>query len=75
MSSHYLETAAQEKMIPDEMFKVLMTKVQKMNCYSNRSFFGLFPSRFSRYQTFLIKGKFHEKSLLSLIYARTVTEN
>ena len=57
------------------IYELLATKVQKVNCYSNRSFsFGLFLSRFSRYQNILIMDKFQEESLSSLICARTITK-
>ena len=58
------------------IYERLATKVQKVNCYSNRSLsFGLFLSTFGRYQTILVMDKFREESLSSLICARTTTEN
>ena len=58
------------------IYGLLATKVQKVDCYSKRSFsFGLFLSRFSRYRSVLIMDKFREESLSSLICARTITRN
>ncbi len=58
------------------IYGLLATKVQKVNGYSNRSFsFGLFLSRFSRYQSILIVDKFREESLSSPICARPITQN
>ena len=58
------------------IYGLLATKVQKANCYSNRSFsFGLFLSRFSRCQSILIADKFQEESLSSPICARPIIQN
>ena len=58
------------------IYERLATKVQKANCYSNRSLcFGLFLSTFSRYQTILVMNRFREDSLSSLICATTITKN
>ena len=46
------------------IYGLLATKVQKVYCYSNRSFsFGLFLSKFCPYQSILIVDKFREESL------------
>ena len=46
------------------IYERLATKVQKVNCYSDRSLpFELFLSTFSRYQTILVMDKFREESL------------
>ena len=58
------------------IYGLLATKVQKVNCYFNRSFsFGLFLSKFSRYQSILIVDRFQEESLSSPICARPITQN